>query len=527
MKAKICSLPNRQKIYIYAYWKDSCMKYIDCNNAFAKLIGYENPAQIIGKCDQEICNKANKKILLDCTLGDDKVLKNNLTINTVLNLSESGSQLYCKKSPIFNDSGEVMGLAFSAQSIIDQTSEIESSFGLHECLDDIIGCMPNNVYWLNRDCILMGGNDNLVKIFGLKSRSQLVGLNYQQMSELAKWTEGQGEIFKKAELEVMQTGIARMDIEEPPAVIDGQTRYYMSSKVPLKNKNGEVVGVVGISTDITKLKKAQAKSAADEATKRALLIFSGMSTHDLRTPLSSINLRAAFLKKYIPALIEAYKAAADADFDVPHLRDVILEDLQQAPLDILQGLREANNYIDSSLKSLKSASQGEELIDKTQLVDCNIEKLLRRIIASYPYKEGQQDRLHWDHEHDFDFKGHVIFFNRLIENLIKNAFEQIELKGRGEIFIMCRHNGKFNTINIKDTAGGVTQAIIDNMFKGIQSSKEGGTGIGLSSAKQIMQGMNGDIECHLVNGDRIEFVLSFPRYLETNPDQELKLLPTC
>ena len=76
---------------------------------------------------------------------------------------------------------------------------------------------------------------------------------------------------------------------------------------------------------------------------------------------------------------------------------------------------------------------------------------------------------------------------------------------------MCNQNDKFNRIIIKDTAGGVTQAIIDNMFKGIQSSKKGGTGIGLSSAKQIMQGMKGDIECHLVDGDCIVFVLSFPR----------------
>lgn len=66
------------------------------------------------------------------------------------------------------------------------------------------------------------------------------------------------------------------------------------------------------------------RAAADEATKRALLIFSGMATHDLRTPLSSINLRAAFLKKYVRTLADGYKAAIQADFDIPHIQNCLL-----------------------------------------------------------------------------------------------------------------------------------------------------------------------------------------------------------
>jgi len=334
--------------------------------------------------------------------------------------------------------------------------------------------------------------------------------------------------LRQIDTEVIETNETKL-VEEKSKTASGKEAIWLSRKTPLRNKNGDLEGILGISMDITELKRAQENeklalqkaASLAEATKQAVLIFSGMAAHDLRTPLASINLRAGFLKKYMPALTEGYQAAADADFDVPHLRKAILDDLQQAPLDILQGLREANDYIDSSLKSLKSASQGEELIDQNQLVDCNIEKLLRRIIDNYPYKDTQQALLHWDHEHDFDFKAHVIFFNRLIENLIKNAFEQIELKGRGAIFIVCNQNDKFNRIIIKDTAGEVTQAIIDNMFKGIQSSKKGGTGIGLSSAKQIMQGMKGDIECHLVDGDCIEFVLRFPKDLETHLNLEL------
>src|SRR5690606_6107524 len=145
------------------------------------------------------------------------------------------------------------------------------------------------------------------------------------------------------------------------------------------------------------------------------------------------------------------------------------------------------------LKSLKSAAQGEALLDESQLVECNSDRLLRRIIDNYPYKDNQAELLHYNSGYDFNFKGNVIFFNRLIENLIKNAFEQIDLKDKGEIFIHCEPQGKLNLIKIKDTAGGVTQDLVDQLFSGVKSTKVRGTGIGLSSAKQIMQGMNGDI----------------------------------
>jgi nitrogen-specific signal transduction histidine kinase len=45
----------------------------------------------------------------------------------------------------------------------------------------------------------------------------------------------------------------------------------------------------------------------------------------------------------------------------------------------------------------------------------------------------------------------------------------------------------------------------------MQSSKQGGTGLGLSSAQQIIQAFGGNIRCHVVDGDCIEFSLGFPK----------------
>ncbi len=180
---------------------------------------------------------------------------------------------------------------------------------------------------------------------------------------------------------------------------------------------------------------------------------------------------------------------------------------------IAEALKQAESYIDATLKIIRGAASGSELISKEDLVACSIEEILRRAISTYPYRdEADQAKVHLDTMDAFEFMGNSIFMARIVQNLIKNAFEQIHLKGQGEIFVKCEAADPLNYLYIKDTAGGVSEAILAQLFNGFNSTKRGGTGIGLSSAKQIMQAFGGDINCRLVEGDCIEFVLSFPRF---------------
>ena len=165
--------------------------------------------------------------------------------------------------------------------------------GIRKYFQKIIENMPNNVYWLNRDCITMGCNKNTLKLLGLNSLDEFVGITYEEMGRLAAWKEGQAQSFKKDDLEVMQTGVAKLNVEEPPLYDkNGEPVYYISSRVPLFDNDGSVIGVVGISVDITELKKTQRnlefqKEKAEAASLSKSEFIANMS-HDLRTPITGM-----------------------------------------------------------------------------------------------------------------------------------------------------------------------------------------------------------------------------------------------
>ena len=313
-------LPN------YVFWKDSKLIYRGCNYSFLKLIGLDSPEQIMGHTDNEIpwlkdsaqeyqsedreILKTGKPIigkkitikfgsddektyLLDKIPIYDKKLNSSSILGTLIDITdqekfnhELEQAMQIQQVYLATLNQEVTGQTYQGMSVKEYADQIRNY------LESIIAHMPGNVYWLNRECILLGGNNNLASMFGLKSRLELVGLNYEQMAKLAHWTQGQDESFKKAELEVMETGIPKLNIEEPPVIINGEAKYYMSNKVPLYNKQQEIIGVVGISLDVTDKKLSEialykAKELAEAANQSKSEFISNMS-HDIRTPLAGL-----------------------------------------------------------------------------------------------------------------------------------------------------------------------------------------------------------------------------------------------
>lgn len=123
-------------------------------------------------------------------------------------------------------------------------------------LESIIAYLPGHVYWLDRNNVYLGCNDLQAKSAGLKSRHEIVGkTNYD-----LPWRE-HAEIIDAVNNKVLSTG-QEYTVEETATMVDGKESVYLSKKVPLFDEDSNVVGLLGVSFDITEKKEYDKKLIA-------------------------------------------------------------------------------------------------------------------------------------------------------------------------------------------------------------------------------------------------------------------------
>lgn len=93
-------------------------------------------------------------------------------------------------------------------------------------------------------------------------------------------------------------------------------------------------------------------------------------------------------------------------------------------------------------------------------------------------------------------------------NLIKNAYEAMDKTGT--VAIAVSRCDSFVKITVTDKGGGLDPAFADSIFEPFITSKNGGSGLGLSITKQIAESHHGSICCDSRPGDGCTFTLTLP-----------------
>lgn len=372
-------------------------------------------------------------------------------------------------------------------------------------LENILRRMPGSVYWKDRKGVYSGCNQMQAEMAGLKSPDDMIGKTDSQMP----WKEIAG-ILEEIDQRIMNTGISE-EIIEKPTLSNGRQLIMLTNKSPLYNSEGAIIGIIGTSLDITALKLAEErerraleeaatleqKRKAEEEAKKAVMIWAGSISHDLRGPLLSLRFLSHSLEHSLKAL---------------ESNDIALKDrtsLNKTPQKIEELVQQMHAYIDTNLKSLKSTTFSS--VQENDLVICKSYKGLNNALDSYPFRPGERQLIHKDISHYFDFMGNPVLFIRILFNLINNALHQINQNGKGEIFLTTEKDDEFNVIRFRDTAGGASVELIDRIFDGYRTTKESGTGIGLAFCKLTMESFGGSMSCQGQEGDYLEFVLCFPK----------------
>lgn len=138
-------------------------------------------------------------------------------------------------------------------TFMDLTEQVRINRELSDSLvllQAILETLPLRVFWKDRQCRYLGANPLFAEDAGLESVADLIGKGDDQLG----WWK-QAERFQAEDRQVMESGIGRIGYEESRLKANGEEIWLRGSKLPLRNADQEVIGVLGIYEDISMRKR--------------------------------------------------------------------------------------------------------------------------------------------------------------------------------------------------------------------------------------------------------------------------------
>jgi two-component system aerobic respiration control sensor histidine kinase ArcB len=354
----------------------------------------------------------------------------------------------------------------SRQSTFNELYEIAwpelSSFLLND--------LPVNINLVDTQGYIAWGNKRMLDALNLHSLDEFVGkhISTWDMPNEIRW-----EYCEK----VIKSG-KEITIEESFKDV-----HYLAIRKPII-QNNKVMGILGISIDITERKQAEealklAKQKAEVANQAKTEFLENMR-HDIRTPVAGIIGCAQLIQS------QASNAEKVTEFsaDLVESSDALLE------------------FLNKVLESIKVASGEIPLLKKK----FDLHNLLEQIIhlnKSYAVSKNLELNLDYDDVIPKYVMGDPIRIQRIVLELVTNALKFTE---KGEIKVTARLMKEKNhvervivKISVSDTGIGIPlnkQNEVYTRFKRLTPSYQGiysGTGLGLSVVKQFMDDLGGEL----------------------------------
>lgn len=119
-----------------------------------------------------------------------------------------------------------------------------------EVLVEVLDALPVRVFWKDRESRYMGCNKRFADDAGIADLSEFIG-----KSDYYFYHPDQARAFRDDDADVMFTGEPRFGILEKLTKADGRTIWLETHKMPLRNASGEVIGVIGVYSDVTDTKE--------------------------------------------------------------------------------------------------------------------------------------------------------------------------------------------------------------------------------------------------------------------------------
>jgi PAS domain S-box-containing protein len=461
----------------YVYLKDIEGRFIRINKSHSQILGLDSPDQAIGKTDFDFLPKEHSHS--QQAYNDEMdVIRTGKTLNKeeeILLKDNTKIWVLATKLPLRNRDGNIIGVFGISRDITEQ-KKLENALLVKQLLlEGIIGNIPDQIYYKDRNSKFVLCNTPVALLAGCSSEKDLIG-----KSDFDFHPHDMAEQYFKDEQTLMEKGEKFLDHEEQ--ILNkktGELRWNLSSKVPVKDADGKVIGLAGINRDITERKKAEEEIKLKNELLQTINTekdkFFSIIAHDLKGPLSAfLGVTQILVEEIQNMSFEEIKEITISMKESASNIYVLLENL-------LEWSRLKRGLLDFS----------PEKVDVKRLTIACIEVLKesarkKNIIIDYSFPD------------DIEFFADSHMMETVIRNLVSNAIKFTHVGGK-VIIKADKKSDRAIEFKVIDSGIGMTPDLMNKLFllneKTNRKGTEGepSTGLGLLLCKEFIMKHNGKI----------------------------------
>ena len=376
-----------------------------------------------------------------------------------------------------------------------------------EFLAQVIEQLPYPMFVKDRQFRYVLLNSALLRVGDYRPEAILGKTDYDFLPKEA------ADFYRQKDVEVFSTA-AEVTVDEELLTHHGGDRRILSTrKVPLRNERGEITHLVGVASDITRLKaveedlrlstelleqrvadrtRALALAQEDLVRKERLAVLgrlAGGVAHQIRNPLGVIKNAAYILDRRLRDREDASSSrdVSAANDDVAHALEIIHDEVQRANQIITDLLDYARVRL--PVRRLTSIAYVIEQALGAQSVPPTIHVM--RTLPDLPNIAVDADQL-----------------QGALFNLLRNAIEA--MPDGGTLAIEAELRDASVVVTIDDTGGGVPTEVRARLFEPLVTTKPLGLGLGLVTARTLVEGQGGTIECCRTDERGTRFEVTLP-----------------
>lgn len=234
----------RERLYQLEQILDILPENLICQDLKNQEIFYSNRAF------QQLSNENQTKI---SEVSREKNHREQVEKVTQIQLNNHGEERYLEihQIPLCNSQGEIDNLITFTKDITELKKVQQSQY----ILSSIIDRLPQIIAWKDRNSVFLGCNSHTAEICGLSSSEEIIGKTDYDLPT----TKEESDWYRECDRRVMETNTPELNIIETQRRPDGSQAWLDTNKIPLHDREGNVIGILVTIEDITERKKTEAQ----------------------------------------------------------------------------------------------------------------------------------------------------------------------------------------------------------------------------------------------------------------------------